>query len=537
MFAPLFSLAQQPGVAVGGNASNPYGEKSYLESITEEIAEEIVLDEEIGSNGYSFEVYDAGINTEYGEYGSSFFMGKFIMFSSRKMGGLGSGKNEKTGEYSSYLFCTDINKNGNLQRPLLFSRMLNSRDNQASVAFTPDEKTMFFTESPKDNDIYKLYVLKMSPEHLGHWESKQLVSFNAEGYSIENPHVTADGKTLYFASNMPGTTGGFDIFAASIDKDGSLGEPKPVEGKINTKFDEKYPFTSKSGKHLYFSSTGHKSLGGYDVFASRIVKGYHKEPRNLGTTLNSRGDDISFIPASKTKGYLTSNRSEGLGGFDIYKTDLYLVEQTVSGKIMDLETNAPLTNTIVKLYDEEGNEVAETTTTEKATYKFKVEPYELYTIKAEKEGFDPQVAQLNIYNGRQEKFNKNILLSPAQPSVIEKDDRIMIVVDNIYFDYDKSSIKTESSATLNKIAAILNAHPSIKINIDAHTDTQGEEDYNLKLSEARAKSTKAYLMSKGISADRMISTGYGESRPMVNCNKCSEKDHENNRRIEFVIVE
>lgn len=535
--APFISLAQNQGLASSGNASSPFSAPSYLETAIADVEE--IEDEEIGTNGYSFEVYDAGINTKYSEYGSTFFMDKFIMFSSRKMGALGSGKNKGTDEYTSTLFCTDITKTGSLQRPLLFSRFINSKDNQGSVAFTPDDKTVFFTESSRDNyQVYKLYrMVQEDEEHAGHWGKKERIEFASDEFSIENPHVTADGKTLYFASNMPGTTGGFDIFSVTINEDGSLGKPEPVKGAINTKFDEKYPFTSKSGKHLYFSSTGHKSLGGYDVFVSRIVKGEHKAPRNLGTTLNSRGDDISFIPASKTKGYLTSNRNGGQGGFDVYKTDLYSIQQSVSGKVLDLETNAPLTNAVVKIYDEDGVEVGSTTTDNKAAYNFKVEPFEIYTLTAEKEGFKPQQLKVNIYSGNKEIFSKNLLMAPLQSSIVEEGEKIMIAVDNIYFDYDKSTIKEESTLTLDKIAAILNAHTKIKISIEAHTDTQGTEEYNKALSERRAAATKAYLMEKGVAEDRMISTGYGMSKPLVDCKKCSEADHERNRRIEFIIQE
>lgn len=532
----MLCYAQEKPIASSLTASNPFNSRSFIETATSTSSTSELV-EEIGTNGYSFEIYDAGINTEYSEYGSTFFMNKFIMFSSRKLGAFGSGKNDGTDEFTTTLFCTDMDKNGNLDRPLLFSHYINNKDNQASVAFTPDEKKVYFTESSRENhEVYHLYSMEMNPTRLGEWINKKKINFTTSEYSIENPHVTADGKTLYFASNMPGTMGGFDIFSAEINADGTLEKPKPVAGEINTQFDEKYPFTSKSGKHLYFSSTGHRSLGGYDVFVSRIVKGTHVNPRNLGTSLNSRQDDISFIPASKTKGYLTSNRNEGEGGFDIYKTTLHLIAQTLSGKVLDINSETPLQNSLVKLYDQEGIEVGTFTTDEKGSFKFGVEPYEIYTLEAIREGFEPQKISVDIYNGNQAKFQRNILLAPTKAKIVEKEDKTVIEVENVYFNFDKDVIKPESLSTLNKVADLLKEFPEIKLAIGAHTDAQGSASYNLKLSERRAASTMKYLISQGIDASRLTSKGYGETQPEVNCETCSEEDHQKNRRIEFVIV-
>lgn len=542
LLAPLFCFSQN-GLVNGGSASTSFNAPSYLEISMEEdkeIAEENVeeVEEAIGMNGFFFQVFDAGVNTEYSDYGGTFFMEKFIMYSSKKIGLFGNGKNEGTDEYSTTLYCTNIEQNGDLDRPLLFSRFITSKENQGSVAFTPDEKTIYFTESPRENHkVYSLYKMEMHPEQKGVWMNKKKITFVEGNYSIENPHITADGKTLYFASNMPGTTGGFDIFSAPILEDGTLGNPQPVKGSVNTEQDEKFPYTSKSGDHLYFSSTGHRSFGGYDVFVSRIVKDTHKRPRNLGSSLNSNKDDISFIPASKTKGFLTSNRNEGKGGFDVYKTNLFLVDQVVTGRVLDLETNAPLANATVKLYDEEGTEVATVKADERAAYKFDVEPYEIHTIVAEKEGFSKRTVELDVFNGRHSKFSRNLLLAPKQSSIIKKDDKLMIALDNIYFDYDKSSIKEESKATLDKVAAILMAHPKLNIEIEAHTDSQGDDAYNMKLSEERAAATKNYLVSKGVNAERLKAKGFGETKPISACTSCTEADHQQNRRIEFIIVE
>jgi len=205
----------------------------------------------IGNNGFNFATFDTGINTKYSEFGSGFFMNKFIMVSAKKLGGLAK-KDKHTGEGYRNLFCVDINKDGTLENPILFSRIINTLDNEDQVTFLPDGQTMYFTRSIEDGSpIYKLYKTKLKKNSIGNWIEQVELDVNVEGYSIENPFVSPKGDKLYFSSNKPGGLGGYDLYVSKIKPDGTLFEPVNLGDVINTTEDDKYPSLSKDSKQLY----------------------------------------------------------------------------------------------------------------------------------------------------------------------------------------------------------------------------------------------------------------------------------------------
>ena len=487
---------------------------------------------------FNFTIFDAGVNTKFTEYGSSFFMDKYIVISARKIGAIGGAKDEKTNEPYTELFCTDVDKYGNLSRPLLFSRIINTIDSEGSVTFTPDERVIYYTRSAQDNSSnYKLYRAYLDEVQIGKWVNEELIPFSDDNYSIENPQISADGKRLYFASNMPGSIGGFDIFYADIHENGALGEPVNVGGDVNTINDERSPYVTRDNKHLYFASSGHNTIGGLDIFRARKVFNTYTRPLNLGATINSTADDYAFILASKDRGFFTSDRAEGKGRSDIYKFVKENIEQTIKGQVVDKTTRIPLPNTVIELIDEEGNVVASKTTTEDAKFEFDIDPFDIYTIKSVKDGFDENIVEFESNSGRTKDFNLTVEMDPTEAEIVEVDNKLMIAIENIYFDFDKWMIKKESTISLSKIVSVLNENPEMKIEVNAHTDSRGRDSYNLTLSKKRAKSAMDYLIAKGIDADRLVSNGYGETQPLFDCgSECSEEEHELNRRIEFVII-
>jgi len=196
----------------------------------------------IGSNGFNFTTKDVGTNSKYSEFGSGHFMGKFIMVSSKKLGGLAK-RDKATGEGFRNLFCLDTNKDGSLKKPLLFSRIINTfSNNEDQIAFSPDEHTVYFTRSTKENtSVYMLHRATLQKGSHGNWVNETLSTVNVYGYSVENPFVSANGKQLYFSTNKPGGYGGYDLYVSDINADGSLGEAKNLGDKINTVYDDKYP--------------------------------------------------------------------------------------------------------------------------------------------------------------------------------------------------------------------------------------------------------------------------------------------------------
>jgi len=490
----------------------------------------------IDDNGFRFETLTTGINTSYSDYGSCLFRDKFISYSSRKIGAFAR-QDPITGEPFTNLFCNDILPDWDLERPLLFSYVLNKNENLGTVTFTEDGFTMYFTTNLKGNtQLYQLFMAKMDPVKLGRWENITPMSFNSESYSIENPHLSNDGRTLYFASDMPGSVGGFDIYKINIMEDGTFGPVEAVEGNINTVMDEKFPHTSPDGKFLYFASNGHPGLGGFDIFKTRKTREGYKHIVNLGNTLNSTADEVAFIPAEERLGYFTSNRSEGEGSFDIYRYTESRLEQQVTGKVLDFDTGLPLAGTSVQLTDTDGNEVGSVLSDSEGNFQFQVLPFENYTLTAEIDGFQTGFTMFDTDN-KTEIFKQDVVLKIIAAEIVTTEEKTYIKIENIQFDFDSAVIKPISTITLNKVYRTLRENPEMKVAINAHTDNRGNDNYNLRLSLARAKSTVDYLAAKGIALDRMIPSGFGESSPLIDCTRCTEEEHELNRRVEFIVME
>lgn len=490
------------------------------------------------ANGFKFDLLDAGVNSKYSEIGSGFFRNKLIMVSSKKLGGLAK-IDPNTDEAYKDLFCLNVGKNGALSLPLLFSRILNTNDSEDQLTFSPDQKTVYYTRSSKENSMeYKLYKAVLETDSHGNWINEELLSINKANVSIENPFMSPKGDKLYFSSNMPESVGGYDIYVSNINTDGSLSTPENLGRTINTPSDEKYPSLSLDANYLYFSSKGHNNIGGFDLFTSKILSSGYKAPRNMGNTINTAYDEVAYFLAAKNKGYVSSNRPNGKGGFDIYTATNEEVIQTIKGKVLDLETKIKLPNTLVILKDEEGNEISRQLTKEDATYNFNVIPFESYSITTQKDGFKDANFEFATTRSYNTTYNKDLELLTTKPVIAKVEDELRIVLENIYFDFNKWRVKEESFISLNKIVTVLKEHPEMNLVINAHTDNKGRDAYNLSLSKKRAASAVTYLINNGINKNRLQSKGYGETKPKIDCKKdCTDKDLQANRRIEFVILE
>ena len=492
----------------------------------------------LSANGFDFELLDAGVNTRFSEIGSGFFRNKLILVSSKKLGGLAK-IDPNTNEAYKELYCLDIDKNGALSSPYLFSRILNTNASEDQLAFSPDQNTVYYTRSSKANSLsFKLYKADLEANSNGNWINNEALSINENNVSIETPFVNHAGTKLYFSANYPDAIGGFDLYVSEIKPDGTLGVPKNLGPTINTPLDDKYPALSLDDNYLYFASQGHENIGGFDLFTSKILKNGFKAPRNMGNTINSAYDEIGYFLASKNKGYMSSNRQNGKGSYDIYTATNAEVIQHLEGQVLDLETQIKLPNTVVILKDEDGTEIAQTVTNEDATYKFNVIPFETYTISTYKEGFKDASIEFLANNGSETTYKKNVELLTVAPVIAKVENEMRILLENIYFDFNKWNVKEESFISLNKVLKVLKAHPEMKLAINAHTDNKGRDAYNLSLSDKRAASAVNYLIENGISENRLVSKGFGETKPLIDCkNNCSDDDLQANRRIEFVIVD
>lgn len=420
---------------------------------------------------------------------------------------------------------------------------LNTIYHEASVAITNDGKTMYFTRD-NINNRNRLKYDKEGTTHLKiykatlagkEWANVVELPFNDDVFSTGHPSLSADNKTLYFVSDRDGGIGQTDIYAVAINDDGSFEEPINLGDKINTEGREMFPFVAKDST-FYFSSDGHLNLGLLDIFKSNILKeDSPSEPENIGAPFNSGYDDFAYFINSETeKGYFSSNRPDGKGGDDIYSFDVTECNQQITGTAMEHRTEIILADVTVQLIDETGKIIAEVVTTEDGTYTFDVECDKTYTVLGTKPDYKED--QKNITSTTENKKIHKVDLV-LKPLILDS----QIIINPIFFDFDRDNIRTDAQYELENIVDVLRKHPEMIIRIESHTDSRGRDKYNLKLSDERAKSTREYIISRGIDANRIISAiGYGETRLLNKCSngvKCSEEEHQVNRRSYFYIVD
>ncbi len=337
--------------------------------------------------------------------------------------------------------------------------------------------------------------------------------------------------------------GGFDIYKVAINDDGTYGEPENLGAKVNTKHREQFPYISDLNV-LYFASDGHLGYGGLDVFRSNSVNGSFDSPINLGSSINSSLDDFAYTIREKdNKGFVSSNRS----GFDrIYgfgREENILTKYLVEGAVQDKNSKALLPGALVTLFDDAGNVIQDSIVGTKADYLFKIEPNKKYRIRGTRKAYIPQDVEFSTDS--KGKIQHNIYLTleafaDAEENVKqnEKGD-VQVELDKIYFDFDQSKIRNDAATTLNGLVDLMKKYPSMEVEVSAHTDARGNDQYNLDLSKRRAASTLEYLVSKGIERNRLKSIGYGEMQPLNKCVEegiCNEEEYDINRRCEFTIL-
>jgi len=422
---------------------------------------------------------------------------------------------------------------------------VNTKFNEGSLVITKDESTMYFTRNnytnrkvgKDDNDVMRLKLYRAFKVD-GSWKNAEELPFNSNEYSVAHPALSLDENTLYFVSDKEGGKGGSDIYEVEISADGTLGTPKNMTN-VNTQGNEMFPFVTENDT-FYFSSMGHIGLGGLDVFMSNKNKeGEYSRVHNVGKPINSQFDDFAFMINSE-KGFFASNR-DGKQGDDIFSfveikqfTDPCFI--AVEGIVRDKNTQQPLPNSKVLLVDGNNAVIDSVMTGHDAKYIFEgVYCQEIKIVRAEKDNYITNEVVLETSN---DKIYQDVLLDIKNiPTEIGTD--IGLVLNPIYFDLKESFIRLDASMELDKLVVILNQYPNISIEIGSHTDSRAVDSYNMSLSERRAQATLEYLVKKGISKKRLTAKGYGETSLKNECSngvKCSEAQHQNNRRSEFIIL-
>jgi outer membrane protein OmpA-like peptidoglycan-associated protein/tetratricopeptide (TPR) repeat protein len=510
--------------------------------------------DQIKANSGRYKVEDAGINSKYSDYGSAVYGNKLVFSSARDTGSLGQRKHSWTNQYFTNLYKADLGEEMTPGTVNKFSKKINSKFNESTPVFTKDGKTMYFTRNNyldgkkgKDgNKVTLVKIYKASFEN-DNWDKITELPFNSDQYSVAHPTLSADEKTMYFASDMPGTRGQSDLFKVQLNEDGSFGTPQNLGADINTEGRETFPmFTNEN--ELYFASDGHPGLGGLDVFVTKIdTNGSIGEIQNVGDGVNSPKDDFAYLIDTKSRrGFVTSNRDGGQGYDDIYKfleTRKLLCLQELYGTVTDLNTSKILPDTKMSLFDSEFKLINTAVTDAEGNYKFEVECGKNYNVRAVKPEYMTKEQKIAIpkENGR---TNLNFALENEVCKVAIGDDLGKCFgIKMIYFDLDKYNIRAEAALDLEKILDVLNQNPTMKLDIRSHTDCRASYKYNEVLSDNRAKSTIKWLVKNGIAPNRLTGKGYGESQLVNDCgceptnqSPCTEEQHQMNRRSEFIIT-
>jgi outer membrane protein OmpA-like peptidoglycan-associated protein/tetratricopeptide (TPR) repeat protein len=514
------------------------------------------------------------INTSYPEYGALITADESVLiYTTRRPSE--TNKELINGEYMEDVFISHKNEDGSWSQATSISNRINTKEHDATAGFSPDGLTLFlYYNSGKDEgDLYQSKKIEDG------WEKPKNMGKNINDNKSwdTGASLSYDGKKLYFVSNKPGGKGQRDIWESNWDAEKEKwGEAKPIEGKVNTEYEEVGVFMHPDGKTMYFSSNGHKGMGGYDIYSSELLEdGTWGEPMNIGYPVCTPDNDVFFsISASGKHGYYSSFREDGEGEKDIYmitflgkeKVPLLSGEDNLiagvtkpvteelvqakievsfknlsilKGKVLDAETKKPV-KSIVDLSDNTKNEKVSEFSTDAETGKFLISlpAGKNYGIAVKSEGYLFHSENFDVpADAGYKEYEKIIYMKKVKVGE-------SIVLRNIFFDLDKYSLKPESKTELDRLLLLLEENPTLVIEISGHTDTRGSADHNKQLSDDRAKAVVDYLVALGIPRERFEHKGYGEEKPMISDSEIAkirskeekEESHGMNRRTEFKII-
>ncbi len=510
-----------------------------------------------------YEVTPAAFNGPGADYAAVSYADKLV-FTSDRSASTGEGTYNWTGRSFSDLY--QVSPESSAVEG--FYAGLNTEDNEGTPAFSADGNTMIFTRCSPPAKRADAYCGLYRSERVGDsWGPAEKLPFVTPEANYMHPALSADGTKLIFSANLPDGWGGYDLYTVERDPNGAWGTPDLMNRAINTLGNEQFP--TLDGDTLYFSSDGLEGLGGLDIFRTwPLEDGRYNAPKNLRLPINSGADDFAYTivrrngtgVGSTTTGYFSSARSGGSGSDDIYaytRTQLpppppdttpivyrNVLDVTVVEKILEDPANpasrvlgvrpVPSATIIAKV----GDQSRTVATNEEGQLSLILVDNQQYDFRAERPDY---LADEGRFSSR------NLPRDPTAPEQryeleleIEKIFRNQeIVLQNIYYDLDESFIREDAQPTLNKLSDLLARNPNIRIELGSHTDCRASDSYNETLSQARAKSAVDYLVQGGISPERLSAKGYGESQPVAAClcARCTEEEHQRNRRTTFRILE
>ncbi len=510
---------------------NYSGADIYSENTAREINNLHYIKQQLGKNDLAAYTLSkaAGLSSEGGNYAPAWMNDNTLLFTSTRPG--------KDKGFVNRVYSADFS-NGSPGNINTLAMQQPADMQQGVVAVSADENTIFLTrwvvgKGTKNSAIY------VSRKTAGSWSDPVLAkNLNVPESNAQQPFIMPDGRHILFASDRPGGLGGYDLWVADLTN-GEATNPKNMGSIINTKYDEQAPFYHAATNNLVFSSNGRTGMGGFDFFYTKGNLNQFAEPVNFGYPVNSIKDDIYFTTRKATSNLLedvliSSDRDAAccLELFSLHKNKpLKMIE----GSVVTCEGNLPLAGVTVNFVDPATNKIIlEKVTDGSGNYSFTLEEYQLLKATASLTGYFTGSIRFNAPDAA----DADKLITPA--ICLKKIPEVAITVDNVYYDFNKATLQSTSFVSLDELVALLNDNPTMQIELSAHTDSKGTEEYNQKLSEARATSVVDYLISKGIDRTRLIAKGYGEMAPVANNTNADGSDNpegrQKNRRTEFKVL-
>jgi outer membrane protein OmpA-like peptidoglycan-associated protein len=492
-------------------------------------------------------------NDNLSNFGTTFYGENQVIYSSPKKG-IQIVKNKWKPNDQPYLelYLADMQEDGELVNRKKIGKDVNSKYHESNVAFTNDMSTVYFSRDKyydkkldKDNQgVTHISMYRADVVSPTEWTNVVPMPFNNKEYSVGHPTLSADNNTLYFSSNMNGND---DIYYVKILGDGAYGDPVNLR-QVNTDGSERFPFMAENNM-LYFSSDKSGGMGKLDVYVVKLDG--HSAPVNLGMPINSYNDDFAFtLKKGADYGYFSSNRGSGKGDDDIYyfkQTGDLPCNQIAEGIVTDKNSGRRIPRALVVLYDENGKELDSQVVGEDAKFVFDIDCTSKYKVVGSKEMYSEDskefVSNANLELGLDlglaiEKAMDNPKSVTA--SQYDQCQGALDLINNIYFDLDKSYIRADAASELDKVIKIMKRCKNIHVEASSHTDSRASHEYNEALSERRARETVNYIVNVGgIDGTRINAVGYGETRLRNRCSdgvRCTEAEHQMNRRTQFDIT-